>query len=50
MQAYRQSFSNIFIPYRNQIPSKKFAMIGVREGVVAIEDIATSMEDVRRMR
>lgn len=39
MQAYIQSFSNIFIPYRNLIPSKKFTMIGVREGVVAIEDI-----------
>ena len=32
MQAYIQSFSNIFIPYRNLIPSKKFTMIGVREG------------------
>jgi hypothetical protein len=47
MQAYRQSFSNIFIPYRNLIPSKTFTMIGVRGGVVAIEDIATAMEDVR---
>ena len=31
MQAYIQSFSNIFIPYRNLIPSMKFTMIGVRE-------------------
>lgn len=32
MQAFRQSLSNIVIPYRNLIPSKKFTMIGVREG------------------
>ena len=32
MHPFRQSLSNIVIPYRNLIPSKKFRMIGKNEG------------------